>query len=388
MFGIFKSRDSDSNSILTNNAEIENEIFNSTCLKIQTEKGEVEEVSVGEERRRERGLARLVSKTGEKRVRTVASARHQVTRLRDIFTSLVELGWCLLLSLVTASYVACWSLFALLWYCLAAYNGDLSDEGGEVTPCVLGVDSLMSSLLFSVELQQTIGFGSRVPTDHCSNALILQCLQSLLGLLLDSVVMGVVFAKIARPGRRGLTVVFSKNAVITRRDGLLHLIFQVGDIQVSRLVETHFRAQLRSQFVTEEGEVLHHYMRELSLTTQSDANSPREDRGLMLLPVQVTHVITEDSPLYAMDPRTLLHADLEIILAMEAVVEPSGNTTQVLTSYLPDEILWGWTFQSNTEYDRAAACFRVDVNKINSVAREDYTPRVSAREMRDSQSVV
>ena len=92
MFGIFKSRDSESNSILTNNAEIENEIFNSTCLKIQTEKGEVEEVSGGEERRRERGLARLVSKTGEKRVRTVASARHQVTRLRDIFTSLVELS--------------------------------------------------------------------------------------------------------------------------------------------------------------------------------------------------------------------------------------------------------------------------------------------------------
>ena len=66
---------------------------------------------------------------------------------------------------------------------------------------------------------------------------------------------------------------------------------------------------------------------------------------------------------------------------MEAVVEPSGNTCQVLTSYLPDEILWGWTFQPTTEYDRAANCFNVDMKKINSVSRDGHTPRLSAREI-------
>ena len=101
----------------------------------------------------------------------------------------------------------------------------------------------------------------------------------------------------------------------------------------------------------------------------------------MLLPVQVTHVITEDSPLYSMDPLTLLHSQLEIILVMEAVVEPSGNTTQVLTSYLADEILWGWTFQPTAEYDRASGCFTVDINKVNNVNRDSHTPRMSAREM-------
>ena len=113
-----------------------------------------------------------------------------------------------------------------------------------------------------------------------------------------------------------------------------------------------------------------------------------EDRAVVVLPTQIIHPIDQDSPFYCLHPSELASMDLELVVTMEAVVEPSGNTTQVLTSYLPDEILWGWTFQSNTEYDRAAACFRVDVNKINSVAREDYTPRVSAREMRDSQSVV
>ena len=193
--------------------------------------------------------------------------------------------------------------------------------------------------------------------------------------------VGVVFAKIARPGRRALTVVFSKNAVITQRNGALHLIFQLADIQLSQLVESHFRAQLRSRLVTEEGEVLNNYMRELRLTTQCEGNSLAEDRGLLLLPVQVSHIITEDSPLYSLDPLALLNADLEIVLVMEAVVEPSGNTTQALTSYLPDEILWGCTFQSTTDYDRTTRSFNVDIKKINSVSKESYTPRRSARDI-------
>ena len=385
MLRMFKSRsrDSDSDRILTDNeAIIETEMLNSTCLKIQTEKGEIQELTVSEERRRDRTLARLVDKNGQKRVRTVSSARLEAQKMRDLFTWLVELNWVVVLLVTSLTYVACWLSFALVWYGLAAYHGDLSQSWERNrTACVEGVDDIISSVLFSVELQQTIGYGSRVPSAECSSALLLQSVQTILGMLVDAAVVGVVFTKIARPGRRALTVVFSKNAVITQRNGALHLIFQVADIQLSQLVESHFRAQLRSRLVTEEGEVLHNYMRELRLTTQCEGNSLLEDRGLLLLPVQVSHVITEDSPLYSLDPITLLNTDLEIILVMEAVVEPSGNTTQALTSYLPDEILWGCTFQSTTDYDRTTRSFNVDIKKMNSVSKESYTPRTSARDI-------
>ena len=378
-----RSRDSDSDRILTDNeATIETEMLNSTCLKIQTEKGEIQELTVSEERRRDRTLARLVDKNGQKRVRTVSSARLEAMKMRDLFTWLVELNWVVVLLVTSLTYLACWLSFALVWYGLAAYHGDLSQSWERNrTACVEGVDDIVSSILFSVELQQTIGYGSRVPSAECSSALLLQSVQTILGMLVDAAVVGVVFTKIARPGRRALTVVFSKNAVITQRNGALHLIFQVADIQLSQLVESHFRAQLRSRLVTEEGEVLHNYMRELRLTTQCEGNSLLEDRGLLLLPVQVSHVITEDSPLYSLDPITLLNTDLEIILVMEAVVEPSGNTTQALTSYLPDEILWGCTFQSTTDYDRTMRSFNVDIKKMNSVSKESYTPWTSARDI-------
>ena len=63
----------------------------------------------------------------------------------------------------------------------------------------------------------------------------------MLGMLIDAALVGIFFAKIARPGRRAVTVMWSKNAVVTLRDGVMCLVWQMTDIQVSQLVETHFR---------------------------------------------------------------------------------------------------------------------------------------------------
>ena len=128
-----------------------------------------------------------------------------------------------------------------------------------------------------MELQQTIGYGSRVPGDQvrigdhwthdnsiypqCVDVIVLQGLQTIVGMLVDAALVGIFFAKVARPGRRARTVIFSKNAVITTRDGVRCLIWQVADVQMSPLVETHFRAQIRTTHVTREGEILHNHMR-------------------------------------------------------------------------------------------------------------------------------
>lgn len=37
-------------------------------------------------------------------------------------------------------------------------------------------------------------------------------------------------------------------------------------------------------------------------------------------------------------------ADFELLVIMSATVEPTSATCQVRTSYLPDEILWGYEF--------------------------------------------
>ena len=98
MFGIFnsRSRDSDGSNILTNDAEIiENEVFNSTTLKIQNSKGEIHALTRSEERKRAKSHTRLVSKSGQKKIRTLTTVRHRAQKIRDVFTFLVELNWSL-----------------------------------------------------------------------------------------------------------------------------------------------------------------------------------------------------------------------------------------------------------------------------------------------------
>ena len=86
-------------------------------------------------------------------------------------------------------------------------------------------------------------------------------MQSIFGLLIDTALLGILFAKIARPRNRAATVIWSKNAVVSLRDGVMCLVWQVSDIQQSQLLETHFRAQLRSRYETKEGEVFDNNMR-------------------------------------------------------------------------------------------------------------------------------
>ena len=182
-------------------------------------------------------------------------------------------------------------------------------------------------------------------------------------------------------------MVFSKNAVITKRNGKLRLVFQVMNIQTSQLIEAHFRGQVLIEVITEEGEIIKQHQREIKVSTQIDKeDEASEDRGLLLLPVQVSHTLDIDSPLYEMTPEELLASRMEFIFCMEAVVEPSGNTTQARTSFLPDEILWGCRFDSCVEFEEVEGLFKADVRKINQVA-VDETPRVSAMKLLESPAV-
>lgn len=80
-------------------------------------------------------------------------------------------------------------------------------------------------------------------------------LQSVIGVLSSSCMAGIVFAKLARPKNRMHTVMFSKNAVISMRNGSLYLLCRVANMRKSLLIEAHVRGKIiyRSK-TTAEGE--------------------------------------------------------------------------------------------------------------------------------------
>jgi len=61
------------------------------------------------------------------------------------------------------------------------------------------------------------------------------------GIITQTLMTGLVFAKLSRPKKRAQTLMFSKRAVICPRDGQLYLLFRVGDLRKSHIVEAQVR---------------------------------------------------------------------------------------------------------------------------------------------------
>lgn len=59
-------------------------------------------------------------------------------------------------------------------------------------------------------------------------------------LVWKALMTGLVFAKLSRPKKRAETLLFSKNAVICKRDDQLCLLFRVGDMRKSHIVEVDY----------------------------------------------------------------------------------------------------------------------------------------------------
>ena len=103
-----------------------------------------------------------------------------------------------------------------------------------------------------------------------------------------------------------------------------------------------------------------------------------DDTTLLLWPCTVAHKIDKQSPFYNMAPRDFLSAKFEIIVSLEGVVEPTGNSVQARSSYLPNEILWGYRFKNLMKYNKNRGIYTVDCSNLNAVV-QDETPCVSAK---------
>lgn len=79
--------------------------------------------------------------------------------------------------------------------------------------------------------------------------------------------VGIVFAKMTRSKKRAQTLLFSKTAVINRRDGDLCLMFRIGDMRKSHIINANVRAQLIKTRLTQEGEQIRYHATELKVGT-------------------------------------------------------------------------------------------------------------------------
>lgn len=243
------------------------------------------------------------------------------------------------------------------------------------TPCVQNINGFTSCFLFSVETQHTIGYGVRTTTEECPEAIFVMCLQSIVGVMIQAFMVGIVFAKLSRPKKRTQTLLFSRNAVISHRDGVPCFMFRVGDMRKSHIIEAHVRAQLIRHKVTKEGENLPFNQTELKVGGDGE-----EDKIFFIWPTTIVHKIDSTSPLYNMSATDLLRERFEIVVILEGVIESTGMTTQARSSFLPSEILWGHRFQSLITFKKNTGEYEVDYALFNNTTEVD-TPLCSAKQL-------
>ena len=101
-----------------------------------------------------------------------------------------------------------------------------------------------------------------------------------------------------------------------------------------------------------------------------------EDNILLIWPTTLVHPIDEESPFYNMSAKDFYRKHYEIIVVMEGIVEPTGMTIQTRSSYLGDEILWGYRFVNVLHFIKGS--YQIDYSAFDQVEKVN-TQNTSAK---------
>ncbi len=98
-------------------------------------------------------MERVVKKNGEANTKLINLKGLRRRFFTDSFNAIIDLNWICSLIVFLMSFFISWTLFALIWFCISEF----SDEN-----CISNINkesSFLGSFLFSIETQQTIGYG-------------------------------------------------------------------------------------------------------------------------------------------------------------------------------------------------------------------------------------
>ena len=343
-----------------------------------------------------------MQKNGHCNIRKSASEK-RARYLSDFFTTMVDLKWRYSLLVFIFLYVVSWAIFSFAYYCIAWNRDQLYDKSKD-TPewakkrpfvfgkhnhciasyedkrCFYNVDGWLRAFLFFVETDTTVGYGRRSISTHCPEAILLFVIQCLYGILLDAFIMGCIFIKVSKPRNRNEALIFSEKACISLRDGKYCMMFRVGNLRNSLIVQCKIRAKLVKSRQTTEGEFIPLDQTDINLGFDTGA-----DKLFLVTPLIVTHEIDEKSPLWAMGESEMKGDQFEIIVILEGTVESTGMICQARTSYLNNEILWGNRFNPLLFLDTSGQDqerFCADLGLFDSTY-EVPTPKISAKQMQE-----
>lgn len=281
----------------------------------------------------------------------------------DFWTTIVEIRWCFVFVFFVASFTLSWFIFGLLWYWIAHNNGDLAWQNPSANHkvCVLHLYGLTTAFLFSLETQTTVGFGGREITPYCPSAIALIIIQTLVGAIINCFWCGVVMTKMSLPKKRVKTIAFSEMAVVCPYRGVLCLQIRVANLRKSLMIGSQIYGKLLRTTVTPEGET--NILDQVNVDFMPDVG---QDILFFVYPLTLYHLIDKTSPFFEMSVETLYQQEFELVVFLDGTAESTSSSCQVRTSYLPQEIMWGYKFLPIISHSKEGQ-YRVDFSNFARV---------------------
>ena len=221
---------------------------------------------------------------------------------RDLYFYLMEGSWFRVFATIAFLYFLANVVFAGLYML----------EPGSVVNA--RPDSFADHFFFSVQTMSTVGYGGLVPATPYGN--MLMTVQVAMCMIMVALATGLMFAKASRAKA---SVLFSETLVVTRRYGLINLMFRAGNARGNEIIDANMSLSVLRDEVTPEGD----HMRRLY-----DLKLERSRQPFFQMTWSVMHVVDGDSPLKDVD-----WSDPERAIIMVAAILTGHDGTYGQTVY-------------------------------------------------------
>ncbi|GAN62855.1 ATP-sensitive potassium transporter [Acetobacter indonesiensis NRIC 0313] len=184
--------------------------------------------------------------------------------------------------------------------------------------------TLLSLFFFSVQTLSTVGYGGMVPVGLYSNIVV--TFEVLIGMMINALATGVVFARFARPRAR---IMFSNTAVISNENGVPALCIRIANLRMSVILSVDVEVALSRLVMVENG----HLVRQFDQLLVVQSHVP-----VLKFAFVMAHVIGPDSPLHGKTVAELEHEEAEIVVTVTGTDEALGQTVFARTAYRFDKV--------------------------------------------------
>ena len=264
------------------------------------------------------------------------------------YHAMLTMPWAQFFAIAALLYLVVNALFASAY--LACGPGSLGSN-------TAGMEhhTYLRAFFFSVQTLSTIGYGQVVPIGTAANTVV--TVESLVGLFGFAIVTGLLFARFSRPTAKML---FSRHAVIAPYQNGTAFEFRVANARSNELIEVSAK-MLVSRFEEVDG-----------LRTRRYYPLQLERSSVVFLPLTwtVVHPIDPSSPLYGETEQSLRASQTEFLVLLSGFDETFSATVHTRTSFVPNEVLWGFHFASAFVLGKGSGNkVAVDMRQFDAVER-------------------